>query len=161
VSRDALRGVWRALAGWLGRKPRPPEGETIGQRRRRAGQWGEDVAAEHLKREGWKILARNVRFGPRMELDIVARQPRPPVLVFVEVKTRKSEALGRPSSSVDAAKRRAQDRAARKYLKHLGTRRPANWRFDIVEVVGDPDSATPPTVHRIEGAWSISGPEWG
>lgn len=93
-----------------------------------------------------------------MELDIVARQPRPPVLVFVEVKTRKSEIAGRPASAVDAAKRRAQNRAARKYLQHLGTRRSKHWRFDVIEVIGDPDSGETPVVRRVEGAWEMDGP---
>jgi len=137
----------------------PPPGETAAARRRRAGRWGEDVAAEHLRGEGWKILGRNVRFGSRLELDIVARQPRPPVLVFVEVKTRKNENLGRPFASVDANKRRVQERAAWKYLRKLGTRRPAHWRFDVVEVVGDPDIGTPPAIRHIESAWESAGPE--
>ena len=162
---DALRSVfrrWRDL--WRrgeGTRRRGVSGgeETAAERKRRVGRWGEDVAAERLKAEGWKILGRNVRFGPRMELDIVARQKTPPVLVFVEVKTRKSEFLGRPFASVDASKRRAQERAARKYLQKLGSRRPDHWRFDVVEVVGDPDSGTPPTVRHIEAAWPASFPE--
>ena len=64
--------------------------------RHAAGQRGEDLAAEHLERLGFEILARNhrTRFG---ELDLVAFDG--DVLVFVEVKTRRSgcaRAVGEP-----------------------------------------------------------------
>lgn len=128
----------------------PPKGTA-----QYTGWWGERVAERFLRRKGWKALGRNVRFGGRMELDLVMRQPRPPVLVFVEVKTRRSEAWGRPADAVDAEKRRAAGRAGAKYRRALGARAPRHWRYDVVEVVGEP-GAKAPLVRHIEGAWS-----WG
>ena len=128
------------------KKPRRP---TEAQR---AGAWGEQVAADYLKQKGYTILGRNVRFGSRCELDLVARSPAPAALVFVEVKTRRSEEFGRPVSFVDRGKRRAMGRAAMRYLHRIKAR-PAHIRFDVVEVVGAPDAENP-VVRHIENAFS-------
>ena len=119
----------------------------------RAGVWGEQLAARHLESQGYRILGRNVRFGPRRELDLVARAPAGDTLVFVEVKTRKSERFGRPVSAVDRGKRRAFGRAVVQYLRRLRTR-PPRVRFDVVEVVGTPGDAAP-VVRHIENAFSL------
>ena len=123
----------------------------------RAGAWGERLAADFLQQKGYRILGRNVRFGSRCELDLVARSPAPEVLVFVEVKTRRSEAFGRPASTVDRGKRRALGRAALRYLRHVQAK-PDRIRFDVVEVVGTPDGEAP-IVRHIEHAFSL-GPEY-
>ncbi len=119
----------------------------------RAGAWGEQVAAAYLQAKGYRILGRNVRFGPRAELDIVARSPAPAALVFVEVKTRRNERYGRPLAAVDRGKRRALARAAWRYLRRLPAK-PARIRFDIVEVVGAPDGGAP-AVRHVESAFSL------
>ena len=118
------------------------------------GAWGEKLAADHLRRAGYLILDRNVRFGTEGELDLVARSPAPSALVFVEVKTRATEDLGRPFSAVDADKRRALARAAALYLRKL-PRKPALVRFDVVEVVGRRDSPSPPVIRHIQNAFTL------
>ena len=80
-------------------------------------------------------MGRRVRQGNREEIDVVARDGE--VLVFVEVKTRASEAYGRPAASVDRNKRRLLCRAAARYLARMADPRVC-YRFDIVEVVGSP-----------------------
>lgn len=119
----------------------------------RAGAWGERLAADFLENKGYRILGRNVRFGSRCELDLVARSPAPEALVFVEVKTRRSEDFGRPMSAVDRGKRRALGRAAVRYLRRVKAK-PAHIRFDVVEVVGTPDGP-PPAVRHVESAFSL------
>ena len=119
----------------------------------RAGAWGEQLAADFLKKCGYQILGKNVRFGSRCELDLVARSPAPETLVFVEVKTRGIEDFGRPMSAVDQGKRRALGRAAMRYLHRIKTK-PAHIRFDVVEVIGSPDGAAP-VVRHIENAFSL------
>lgn len=118
----------------------------------RAGAWGEQLAADFLKRKGYTILGQNVRFGSRCELDVVARSPAPATLVFVEVKTRRTEDFGRPFSAVDRRKRRAIGRAALRYLRRIQAK-PAHVRFDVVEVVGAPGDENP-TVRHLENAFS-------
>ena len=118
----------------------------------RAGEWGEQLAASFLKKSGYRILGRNVRFGSRCELDIVARSTASETLVFVEVKTRRSEEFGRPISFVDRGKRRAMGRAAMRYLHRIKAK-PAHIRFDVVEVVGSPGGEHP-LIRHIENAFS-------
>src|SRR5919202_6610150 len=54
-------------------------------RRRDRGALGERIAAEHLERRGYRIVARNYRTREG-EIDLVAADDR--ALVFCEVKTR-------------------------------------------------------------------------
>ncbi len=99
-------------------------------RRIRTGKQGEDLAAAHLAENGYRILERNYRsvFG---EIDIVAEEG--DTLVFVEVKSRRSEAYGDPQLAVGSKKQRKISRVAMSYLSEKGwNRRPA--RFDIVAV---------------------------
>lgn len=67
-------------------------------------QAGEELATRYLSELGWEILARNWRC-PAGELDIVALQPgQRPVVVFCEVKCRRSFAYGTPLEAITAAK---------------------------------------------------------
>lgn len=91
------------------------------------GASGEALAAAYLERHGLAIVARNVRsrFG---EIDLVARDR--DVLVFVEVRLRRSSAFGGAAASITAAKRARLVKAAEGYLATLD-RVPA-CRFDAV-----------------------------
>ena len=131
---------WRRLLG------RPPLAEHL-----RTGAWGERMAAKHLRRKGYKILARNVRFGNEGELDLVIRSRT--TLVFIEVKTRKNEDFGRPGAAVDRGKTKALRRAARAYLKRLRAK-PKHYRFDLVEVVGTPETGLR-EIRHLEGAITV------
>ena len=62
------------------------------------GRYGEDLAAEHLRRQGLTVLARNWRCA-RGELDIVARDGS--ALVICEVKTRRGTGYGHPVEAVE------------------------------------------------------------
>ena len=64
------------------------------------GKWGEEMAAEYLQQKGYRIIERDWRSGAR-DIDIIAQAPDPSTLVFVEVKTRKSEALMRAADAVN------------------------------------------------------------
>lgn len=117
----------------------------------RTGVWGEAQAEAFLKRKGYRILGRRVKVTARDELDLVAREGE--ILVFVEVKTRKSEAFGRPVEAVDPAKRHTVSRAAVRYLQKL--KYPAVYvRFDVVEVIGQEGGADP-VVRHIENAFTL------
>jgi putative endonuclease len=114
-----------------------------------AGRWGEDVAAANLQRDGYEILGRRVRPDRRDEIDIVARKDKS--LVFIEVKTRRSEEFGRPLSAVNSAKRKALSRAAVRYLQQLNFPQ-MFYRFDTIEVVGKVGDETP-VVRHIENSF--------
>jgi len=115
------------------------------------GQWGERTAEKYLRRLGYKILGRRVRFGPREEIDLVARLDN--ALIFIEVKTRASEHFGRPAAAVDASKRRLLSRAAVRYLARRNFK-PSYIRFDVVEVIGRAGD-TRPDVRHIENAFQL------
>jgi putative endonuclease len=118
-----------------------------------AGIWGEDIAARHLREKGYRILGQRVHVGRKDEFDIIARDLSHNQIVFVEVKTRKSEGYGRPISAVNKAKRLRMSRAAVRYLKNTKARDPM-FRFDVIEVVGEMGDETPKLTHT-ESAFSL------
>src|ERR1700761_2233127 len=73
------------------------------------GQHGEQLAAQHLEENGFRVLDRNYRCAEG-ELDIVAAEHR--TLVAVEVKTRSGLRYGTPLEAVTPQKRRRLRRLA-------------------------------------------------
>jgi putative endonuclease len=99
-------------------------------RRKRLGAEGERAAESLLRREGYRVLARNYRC-PLGEIDLVALDGE--TVVFVEVKTRTDESFGDPLEAVGARKQRQVARVAEYYLgEHRLAEREA--RFDVVGV---------------------------
>ena len=96
------------------------------------GRWGEHLTALWLKKHGRKILFHNYRAPQGGEVDIVARHG--DTLTFVEVKTRTSDALGRPGEAVTAAKQELILRGARAWLRLLGNP-DIKVRCDVAEVI--------------------------
>ena len=91
---------------------------------------GEKLAVEHLKTQGYQILAENYRFQ-RGEIDIIAKHEER--IVFVEVKTRRSLKYGLPQSAVTVQKQRQISKIALAYLqKHnlIDT----SCRFDVIAI---------------------------
>jgi putative endonuclease len=118
------------------------------------GGRGEKAAANYLRRHGYKILTKNFRSG-KAEVDLVARHK--DWLVFVEVKTRKTEEFGAPSEAVQLEKQRNLSKAALDYLRQLGNPR-IHFRFDIVEVVIPSGAKKPDDIRLIPNAFDLSEP---
>ncbi len=97
------------------------------------GKTGEALACRYLKRRGYEILERNykTKIG---EIDIVARDGR--VLVFVEVKTRKSDHYGLPEEAINAKKIRKLTQLGELYIKHKRLYK-SEARFDVVGILMD------------------------
>ena len=99
------------------------------------GKKGEIAATLRLQKEGYEILERNWRHG-RAEVDIIAMHEE--ILVFVEVKTRRSDFTA-PEISVGTHKQKLLTRAARAYALAIDH----NWeiRFDVcaIHYVNDND----------------------
>lgn len=93
------------------------------------GRRGEDLAAQHLKDHGYRIVDRNVRFR-HGELDIVALDG--PTLVFVEVRTVRAGAVI-PEESVTRKKQRQVAALAALYLQQH-SQEDADWRADVVAI---------------------------
>lgn len=120
-----------------------------------AGVWGEGVAERMLRKKGYRVKGRRVRVGTKDEIDLVVEKAG--VLVFVEVKTRRNEDFGRPVEAVDRSKRRCLSRAAIHLLTRLKPAdRPEYFRFDVVEVVGEP-GGDEPLLRHVENAFSMEG----
>lgn len=100
--------------------------------RQHLGQRGEALAAEALSARGFEIVARNWRC-PEGEVDLVAR--RHGAWYFIEVRTRRSEAVA-PEESLTDNKRSRMERVACAYLGQHGGPDPV-WHLSFVGVAFD------------------------
>jgi putative endonuclease len=98
-----------------------------------AGLAAESRAAAHLERAGYRIVERNYRCRAG-ELDIIARDG--DVLVFVEVRSRRSARFGHAVTAISPAKQRQVSRVAAHYVAFKRPRA-ARYRFDVVAITGD------------------------
>ncbi len=100
------------------------------QARQGLGRTGERLAAEQLVRDGYRLLEQNFRcrYG---EIDLIAEDADD--LIFVEVKTRRGDAYGRPEEAVTPRKQQKIVQVATYYLDlHACSER--SWRVDVVAV---------------------------
>jgi putative endonuclease len=95
------------------------------------GILGEELAFQYLKKKGYKILLRNYE-SPLGEIDLIAKEKG--ALVFIEVKTRSSDAMGLPCESVTASKRHQILKNAQYYIMRYGIHK-VPCRFDVVSVI--------------------------
>jgi putative endonuclease len=120
-----------------------------GRLQRDVGRRGEDLAHRYLRHNRYVIVARNYRpaSGARGEIDIVARDGAS--LVFIEVKTRTSDAVSYPERAVDNAKQEYILRTARDYARRAGIA----WgqvRFDVIAITG----TNRPVIEHLKDAFS-------
>ena len=95
-----------------------------------AGAEGEKLAADFLKRNGFKILERNYSC-PAGELDLIALDG--DEVVFIEVKSARQSEFGPPGVRVDSAKQRRLSLIALHYFQRKKLQQ-VNCRFDVVSV---------------------------
>lgn len=69
---------------------------------KKLGNAGEDLACRYLEKQGFEILERNKHYSRFCEIDIIAQYKN--TTVFVEVKTRKSNAFGVPAEAITPQK---------------------------------------------------------
>lgn len=122
--------------------------------RLRLGRQGEKMARQHLERAGYAIIAANYRC-PWGEIDLIAREGAE--LVFVEVRTRRSQDYGPPPESITAAKREHLRATALDYLqKHRPESGAAEipWRIDLISITfpARPNPQQPPTLEHLKYA---------
>jgi putative endonuclease len=111
------------------------------------GQEGEDRAARYLAKQGYKILERNYR-TPSGEIDLIALHQG--TVVFVEVKTRTSDAYGAPELAVTPQKQRRMVKAALGYIKRRKFYQ-VPCRFDVVAI----SAVTEKEVELIQNAFEM------
>jgi putative endonuclease len=120
----------------------PPPVPPPPNRRVALGRDGEDRAAAWYLAQGYQIVERNWR-SRLGELDLVCARHN--VLVFCEVKARRTDHHGAPAEAVTRSKQLRLRRLAAEYLDHH-TCGGHDVRFDVVAILG-------PTLNVIEGAF--------
>ena len=97
------------------------------------GRRGEDIAQRFLQRAGIVIVDRNYRTSSGSgEVDLIGWEG--DQLVFVEVKSRKTDEYGAPDRAIGPQKQARLIRAAREYARHAEV----PWqkvRFDVVTIL--------------------------
>lgn len=113
--------------------------------RQTLGRWGETVAADFLAGKGYRLLARNARtaYG---EIDLVMLDG--DLVVFVEVKTRRSTSYGLPEAALTAQKRAHLLASAQAYLQEHPDAGD-NWRIDVIAIYQAGKDHRPEITHFI------------
>ena len=109
------------------------------------GQKGEDLAADHLEKAGYKILFRNWKWG-KHEIDIIAENQ--DFIIFAEVKTRNNDFYMHPASAVTREKQKSIIWAANGYLQKFNVDKES--RFDVITIIKTGESYQ---IDHIEGAF--------
>lgn len=115
--------------------------------RKLLGKAGEDRAAAFLAKRGYRILERNYRTRSG-EIDLIALHEG--AVVFVEVKTRTSNAFGAPELAVNPRKQQRMIKAALGYLKYKKLHQ-VPCRFDVVAI----SAATDREMELIQNAFEM------
>ncbi len=113
------------------------------------GVWGEKIAAQYLRKQGYKIVEKNFscRYG---EIDIIAQNGE--FLVFAEVKLRKDVSHGEPKEFVTITKQTRLRTTTRWYLSQHPT--DLQPRFDVVEILAPQGEKTlRPVIQHLENAF--------
>lgn len=109
----------------------------------------EELAARYLKKQGFRILHRNIRLD-RFEMDIVAQKG--DIVVFAEVRSRSDDSHTAPEDTVQHTKQRHLREAARRYLARY-REEDVYYRFDVIGILMRPGEK--PQLTHIENAFSM------
>ena len=99
-------------------------------KRRETGMLGEKLASEFLQKNGYQILDTNYRC-PDGEIDIITEHD--DVLIFIEVRTKRSSRFGSPEESITPVKMERLRRVTAHYCQNHDNL-PASWRIDVVAI---------------------------
>ena len=99
------------------------------------GKIGEEIAKNYLAKLGYKILETNKRFSRFCEIDIIALEKN--TLVFVEVKTRKTNITGLPFEAITKTKYNHIKTGVFTYLSE--NKKYKNYRIDAIGIILEPE----------------------
>ena len=121
----------------------------MGADKKLLGRWGEAMAAELMRKKGWKIVAAgwHCRYG---EIDLIAENRK--YISFTEVKLRRSDRIAQAREFVDLHKQERIRTSALMYLaEHPNHKQP---RFDVIEIYAPCGMDTQqPVINWIENAF--------
>jgi putative endonuclease len=113
------------------------------------GREGERLAEGFLKKQGYRLVARNYRCrGGEVDLIVLDRR----VVVFVEVKTRTDHGFGSPLEAVEPRKQRRMILAAQLFL-HEKKLHQRDARFDVVGISWP---GSEPLVEHVKNAFVVA-----
>jgi putative endonuclease len=94
------------------------------------GEKGEELSLNFLKKLDYTILQTNWRYQ-KAEIDIIAKHS--DFIIFIEVKTRKSDFFGKPEQSINNKKEDLYKLAAEAYLVSFNLEN--EIRFDVISII--------------------------
>ena len=100
---------------------------------REFGNKGEDLACEYLIKNGYEILERNKHFSKLCEIDIIAKFKNK--IVFIEVKTRKTDAFGTPMEAITKSK---YNNIKTGVLSYVQENKIKNYQIDAIGITLQP-----------------------
>ena len=112
------------------------------------GNYGEFLARQYLKSQGYRILEENFR-NKIGEIDLIAQDGK--TICFVEVKTRQYLDQGQPYESVTPWKIRKLSQMATSYLKYKYHTLEIPSRFDVISIIQEKERA--PNIRHIKNAF--------
>ncbi|MBQ7125619.1 YraN family protein [bacterium] len=98
------------------------------------GNKGEDLACEYLVKNGYEIIERNKHFSKLCEVDIIAKFKNR--VVFVEVKTRRTNLFGTP---LEAITRTKYNNIKTGVLSYLQENKIKNYQIDVIGITLEPE----------------------
>jgi len=116
---------------------------------KKTGNMGEDIAAQFLEDKGFRIIQRNFRYSTFGEIDIIAKQNE--YLVFIEVKTYRTEEFGEPVLLVNRKKQEKIRKLAQIFMlqKKISD---IDCRFDVIGIkIGKGESGN--LINHIDNAF--------
>jgi putative endonuclease len=122
-------------------------GKPTNSLKQKVGRWGEKVAARYLESLGYVILERNYR-TPYGEVDLIAQidQPEGKTIVFVEVKTRRTQSYGLPEQAISVRKKAHMIASAEQYIQRSPDLATA-WRLDVIAIQKHGRGESPEVMH--------------
>ncbi|MNI14357.1 hypothetical protein D3C73_676170 [compost metagenome] len=128
---------------------RPSSQKRIDMDQRKArGSLAEQIAADYLIQQGYKVLERNWRCRSG-EIDIVAETGHTVVIVEVRSRRKNSFTFGSPLESITSRKIKQVRDTAVVYLYRF-SKSNATIRFDVIGIVMNPDGSVDTLDHVID-----------
>ena len=101
---------------------------------RKFGDAGEDLACRYLEKLGYEILERNKHYSKFCEIDIIAKIKK--TVIFVEVKTRKTDSFGTPFEAITRTKYENIKKGVQFYLSENKIK---DYRIDVIGITLKPE----------------------
>ncbi len=114
------------------------------------GNNGEEIAKKFLEEKGLSFIAKNYRFHKK-EIDLIFKDKKEEILIFVEVKTRRSKTYGNPEDSISAIKRKNFITAVNGFILENPIYRNFSLRIDTIGIMIH--EAKEPEINHIENSF--------